>query len=109
MKRDSLRPALAALAFLSGSTLFAAPAAGPASFTIPVEYHKLDNGLRVVLSRDTTSPKAVVAVYYNIGFRIEPKDRTGAGRRFPSDFEPLDWSDAVARLDHGRVAGRGLS
>jgi zinc protease len=50
--------------------------------TIPVEYHKLDNGLKVVLSRDTSSPSAVVAVYYNIGFRIEPKDRTGFAHLF---------------------------
>jgi predicted Zn-dependent peptidase len=35
-----------------------------------------------VLSRDTSSPTAVVAVYYNIGFRIEPKDRTGFAHLF---------------------------
>src|SRR5688500_14616579 len=51
-------------------------------YTLPVEYHKLDNGLKVVLSRDTTAPTAVVAVYYNIGFRIEPKDRTGFAHLF---------------------------
>jgi predicted Zn-dependent peptidase len=49
---------------------------------VPVEYHKLRNGLKVVLSRDTTSPVAVVAVYYNIGFRNEPKDRTGFAHLF---------------------------
>ncbi len=58
-----------------------ATAASPA-FQVPVEYHKLPNGLRVVLSRDTTAPLAVVAVYYNIGFRIEPKDRTGFAHLF---------------------------
>src|SRR5262249_27084222 len=45
-------------------------------------YHKLDNGLKVVLSRDTTAPIASVAVYYNIGFRIEPRDRTGFAHLF---------------------------
>jgi predicted Zn-dependent peptidase len=35
-----------------------------------------------VLSKDDSSPKAVVAVYYNIGFRIEPKDRTGFAHLF---------------------------
>ncbi len=50
--------------------------------TVPIEYHKLDNGLKVVLSRDTSSPTAVVAVYYNIGFRIEPKERTGFAHLF---------------------------
>ena len=49
---------------------------------VPLEYHKLENGLKVVLSRDTTSPTAVVAVYYNIGFRIEPRNRTGFAHLF---------------------------
>ena len=51
-------------------------------FRVPVEYYKLDNGLRVILSQDHTSPTAIVAVYYNIGFRIEPKDRTGFAHLF---------------------------
>src|SRR5260221_12762073 len=49
---------------------------------VPIEYHKLENGLKVVLSPDHSSPKAVVAVYYGIGFRIEPKDRTGFAHLF---------------------------
>jgi predicted Zn-dependent peptidase len=52
------------------------------ALTVPVEYHKLDNGLKVVLSPDTTAPIATVAVYYNIGFRIEPKQRTGFAHLF---------------------------
>jgi zinc protease len=52
------------------------------SFQVPVEYYKLPNGLRVILSEDHTSPTVVVGVYYNIGFRIEPKDRTGFAHLF---------------------------
>lgn len=52
------------------------------AFSIPVEYFKLDNGLKVVLSKDTTAPVVTVAVYYNIGFRIEPRDRTGFAHLF---------------------------
>src|SRR5690606_9162612 len=51
-------------------------------FKVPVEYYKLNNGLKVILSQDTTSPTAIVAVYYNIGFRIEPQDRTGFAHLF---------------------------
>lgn len=51
-------------------------------FKVPVEYYKLDNGLKVILSQDHTAPTAIVAVYYNIGFRIEPKDRTGFAHLF---------------------------
>ena len=54
----------------------------PGQLQIPVDYYKLTNGLKVVMSRDTTAPTAVVAVYYNIGFRIEPKDRTGFAHLF---------------------------
>lgn len=51
-------------------------------YTVPVEYYKLDNGLKVVLSQDKTAPTAIVAVYYNIGFRIEPENRTGFAHLF---------------------------
>ncbi|MCJ7465411.1 MAG: insulinase family protein [Maribacter sp.] len=53
-----------------------------AQFKVPVEYYKLDNGLKVILSQDHTSPTVIVAAYYNIGFRIEPKDRTGFAHLF---------------------------
>lgn len=51
-------------------------------FTVPVEYHTLENGLKVVLSPEKTAPTVVVAVYYNIGFRIEPRNRTGFAHLF---------------------------
>lgn len=51
-------------------------------FRIPVEYHKLPNGLRVVLSRDNTAPTATVAAYYGVGLRNEPRNRTGFAHLF---------------------------
>ena len=71
--------ALAASPPVAAQSATKPPASG---FTVPVEYYKLGNGLKVVLSRDTTAPTAVVAVYYNIGFRIEPRDRTGFAHLF---------------------------
>ena len=56
--------------------------ASDAEFNVPVHYSRLDNGLRVVLSEDHTAPIATVAVYYNIGFRIEPRGRTGFAHLF---------------------------
>jgi zinc protease len=77
---------LARLAVIVLTVLVAAPILPaqqpPQKVTVPIEYHKLDNGLKVVLSRDTSSPTAVVAVYYAIGFRVEPKDRTGFAHLF---------------------------
>jgi zinc protease len=55
---------------------------GAAAFQVPVEYYKLPNGLRVVLSQDHTAPTVCLAVYYRIGFRVEPKDRTGFAHLF---------------------------
>jgi predicted Zn-dependent peptidase len=49
---------------------------------VSVDYFKLGNGLRVVLSRDTTAPTVGVGVYYRVGFRTEPRDRTGFAHLF---------------------------
>ncbi len=49
---------------------------------MPVTYYKLNNGLKVVLSPEHSAPLVTVAVYYNIGFRIEPRDRTGFAHLF---------------------------
>jgi len=57
-------------------------ASGVSAFQVPVQYHTLQNGLKVVLSQDMTTPIVTVAVYYNIGFRIEPRDRTGFAHLF---------------------------
>jgi len=83
-KRERYFMALAALAAVF--LLFTAPSyarpAGAAEFKVPVEYYKLANGLRVVLSPDHTAPTICVGVYYRIGFRIQPKDRTGFAHLF---------------------------
>ena len=55
---------------------------GKSGIDVPVTYYKLPNGLRVVLSQERSAPLAVVAVYYNIGFRVEPRDRTGFAHLF---------------------------
>lgn len=71
----------AVCAALTAGALLLAPA-GAAQFTVPIEYHKLDNGLKVVLSPDSAAPTTTIAVYYGIGFRIEPRDRTGFAHLF---------------------------
>jgi predicted Zn-dependent peptidase len=72
---------LALLGLWFGLALPCAVAASE-DFHVPVEYYKLPNGLRVVLSPDHTAPTVCVGVYYRIGFRIEPKDRTGFAHLF---------------------------
>jgi predicted Zn-dependent peptidase len=70
----------ALVAFAGARPSDASPAA--TGFHVPVEYYKLPNGLRVVLSPDHTAPTVCVGVYYHIGFRIEPRDRTGFAHLF---------------------------
>ncbi len=55
---------------------------GTGGIRIPVEYYKLDNGLKVVLSRESSAPTVTVGIYYHIGFRIEPRGRTGFAHLF---------------------------
>jgi zinc protease len=68
------------IALTFGLPVLAAPAAD--DFHVPIEYYKLPNGLRVVLSPDHTAPTVCVGVYYRIGFRVEPRDRTGFAHLF---------------------------
>ena len=49
---------------------------------VPIVYYKLPNGLKVVLSQDNSAPIVAVGVYYQIGFRIEPRNRTGFAHLF---------------------------
>jgi predicted Zn-dependent peptidase len=77
--RTSLRPL--ALMLLS-AFLIVSWRPIPPGLTVPVTYYKLPNGLKVVLSPDKTAPTIAVGVYYNIGFRIEPKNRTGFAHLF---------------------------
>jgi zinc protease len=90
-----MRPAMAAALFVAlsgaagcsttatqpGTAIAPAPAV-TGGLRVPLEYYKLANGLKVVLSEDHSVPVATVAVYYNIGFRIEPRDRTGFAHLF---------------------------
>ncbi|KKM92362.1 hypothetical protein LCGC14_1219170, partial [marine sediment metagenome] len=72
-----------------------------AKFEVPVDYYTLDNGLKVILSQDKTSPTSIVAVYYNIGFRIEPKDKTGFAHLF--EHMMFQGSDNVGDDEHFKI------
>ena len=66
-------------------------------FEVPLSYHTLDNGLKVVLSEDHTAPVVTVAVYYNIGFRVEPRDRTGFAHLF--EHMMFQGSDNLGKME----------
>src|SRR4051794_12556154 len=78
-----------------------APTASAQTFSVPVVYKKLPNGLRVVVSENHAAPVVVVELMYRIGFRIEPKGRTG----FAHLFEHLMFQGSahVAKFEHVRI------
>jgi zinc protease len=49
---------------------------------IAIEHKKLANGLHVVVAPDSTAPVVTVGVYYKIGFRLEPRGRSGFAHLF---------------------------
>src|SRR5690349_12375147 len=93
----AFRTAAAVLALLTSAA--AVPAAD--TFSVPVVYKKLPNGLRVVVSENHAAPVVVVEVMYRIGFRIEPRNRTG----FAHLFEHLMFqgSEHVNKFEHVRI------
>jgi zinc protease len=72
----------------------------------PVERFTLPNGLRVVLTPDSSAPVVGVAVVYDVGIRSEPEGRTG----FAHLFEHLMFQGSanLEKLAHFRhVQGSG--
>jgi zinc protease len=49
---------------------------------IPFERHRLSNGLRIVLSPDTSAPVVAVNLWYDVGSRNERAGRTGFAHLF---------------------------
>ena len=67
---------------------------------IPVVYYKLPNGLKVVISEDHIAPVVTVSVYYNVGFRLEPKGRTGFAHLF--EHMMFQGSANVKKFEHAK-------
>jgi zinc protease len=68
---------------------------------IPVEHTALGNGLRVVASPDRSAPVVTVGVYYQIGFRLEPRGRSGFAHLF--EHMMFQGSENAAKMEHIRL------
>src|SRR5688500_11791129 len=79
----------------------ASGSASGAGFTVPLVYNTLANGLRVVISETHAAPVVVVEVMYQIGFRIEPRDRTGFAHLF--EHMMFQGSENVGKFEHVRI------
>lgn len=73
---------LAALVPATAGAAPAKPATATAGWQIPIEVKKLPNGLTMVVSEDHTAPTFGMSTVYRIGFRLEPKGRTGFAHLF---------------------------
>jgi zinc protease len=68
---------------------------------IPVEHTKLANGLRVVAAPDHSAPVVTVGVYYQIGFRLEPRGRSGFAHLF--EHMMFQGSENAGKMEHIRL------
>jgi zinc protease len=80
LMRGLIAPALAGLSLVPNLAVAAPP---PASgFRIPVAVKKLANGMTIVVSEDHSAPTFGMSTAFHIGFRLEPKGRTGFAHLF---------------------------
>jgi zinc protease len=65
---------------------------------IPIERHRLDNGLRVLLSHDDSAPIVAVNLWYDVGSKHEKPGRTGFAHLF--EHMMFQGSEHVAKGEH---------
>ncbi len=90
-----MRPGILILCALTAATALGK------SVNVPVEYYRLPNGLKVVISEAHTAPTVTVAVYYGIGFRVEPKGQTGFAHLF--EHMMFQGSANVKKMEHAKI------
>jgi predicted Zn-dependent peptidase len=93
--RKRARTAIAISVLIGAMSAYAA---APSDLHIPFEKYKLQNGMRVVLSRDTAVPVIAVYLIYDVGARSEEKGRTGFAHLF--EHMMFEGSANVKKGDH---------
>ena len=105
-----MKTSLTNLVRAAASLGLAAAAYGPAAraddLPVPVTVERLDNGLRVVMSPDHAAPTVAVAVYYDVGARVEERGRSGFAHLF--EHMMFEGSANVGKGEHFRlISSRG--
>jgi zinc protease len=73
---------------------------------IPIERHRLENGLRIVLSPDNRAPVVTVNLWYDVGSKHEKPGKTGFAHLF--EHMMFQGSEHVAKGEHfALVQGAG--
>jgi zinc protease len=96
--RASLLLAFSLFGASSGAEAAPVPAAEPTHLDFPLQKARLDNGLRVVMSPDPSSPNVAVCVTYDVGARNEEPGRTGFAHLF--EHMMFQGSRNVEKGDH---------
>jgi predicted Zn-dependent peptidase len=97
-------------ALLSGGTVSASEAAGPppklGELALAIQRVTLENGLRVVLNVDHSSPNVAVCVVYDVGSRNEVPGRSGFAHLF--EHMMFQGSQHVGKGEHFKlITARG--
>ncbi len=101
-----VRTLAAALALTAAAAPAAAQSASPVN--IPFETYRLDNGLRVILVPDPSTPVVAVNLWYDVGSRNERAGRTGFAHLF--EHMMFEGSANAPEGEHSRLlraAGAG--
>lgn len=83
------------------ASLLASVAASASPIEVPVVYDTLPNGLKIVISEAHAAPTVTVAVYYGIGFRVEPRGQTGFAHLF--EHMMFQGSEHVKKFEHAKI------
>ncbi|HEY7464897.1 MAG TPA: pitrilysin family protein [Candidatus Limnocylindria bacterium] len=65
---------------------------------VPIQRHRLDNGLRIVLSPDHSAPIVAVNLWYDVGSKHEKPGRTGFAHLF--EHMMFQGSEHVSKAEH---------
>ena len=65
---------------------------------VPIDRHRLPNGLRVILSRDDRTPIVAVNLWYEVGSRHEKPGKTGFAHLF--EHMMFQGSGNVGKAEH---------
>lgn len=103
MQRQRSTMALVLAGLLLGG-IPAAAQARPTAGAIPIETYRLENGLRVILSQDRSTPVVAVNVWYDVGSRNERQGRTGFAHLF--EHMMFQGSQNVAKTEHLQLIER---
>jgi len=66
--------------------------------SVPIERHRLPNGLRIILSRDTATPIVAVNLWYDVGSKHERPGKTGFAHLF--EHMMFQGSKNLAKNEH---------